>query len=789
MSEDTVLCVELGSGIECEITEAKRAFLSDAFAEDALVDFNDPEEVSQLFDQHWLVEPIDARVLVLEPSNAKRSGNRKRFRGFSLKAMLLVVSLLAISLGPYAAWYSKVERQRKAVEQMVDSQDFAFDHAELSKARFPWLRKQVYGDQAFGDVVSISFMKEIPDCVADLPELSEVAVFERVTDLSNLAKIHKLRTIQMAAKTFDTVEPLRGMKYLEEISCENSSVADLSPLEQLPGLRRLCAYDAEFETGPSNIPNLEYFRADDSPLHDASGLATCPKLENVSIEGTNVKDLAWAKNLRKLKVLRIGGTPIEDLSPLAGKLDLDLQGLESTRVADFTPLAGFKTLTYVSLPQTARKVDAIGTWPKLYELKVEKSPIKQLPDLSGTNIELVDISDTPIESLGFLKNVKELNSLELNRVPLDDLSGLPQVENLKLCQTEISDLGVLSTQRKIHHLEIANSPIADLSPLAALTKLEQLDIELKGVTKFDCVATMPILTRLRLTGLPKGQVGLLTTMHLKRLVLPGIEITSCEKLPARTLQVLDLSNSKVNDISAIADQRDLRMLSLRGTSVSDISSLEQCNLITDLDLGDTDVSDLAAIRTMWRLSVIELSGSNVTDISALAGINGNPFHLGYIGLSYMNAVDLSPLAQAISSRSDTVDLSRNEWIDFSQLSEIRWLGELNLSKTNLKSFAQLGEMQYSIIYAQNTGVSKLEGIAIGVQILDISHTNVTDLSPLYECESLRALHIEGLDISNERVAELKERLPNCNVFREMAVPTTFSTEGWLDVDLYEGDLP
>ena len=282
---------------------------------------------------------------------------------------------------------------------------------------------------------------------------------------------------------------------------------------------------------------------------------------------------------------------------------------------------------------------------------------------------------------------------------------------------------------------------------------------------------------------------MLTAKHIQRLALPRAEMKSCEKLPARTLQVLDLSDSSVTDVSAIADQRDLRLLSLHGTRVSNVSSLEECRLITDLDLSDSDVSDISVIKTMRRLKMINLSGSKVTDISAFADPNALRVRGRFIGLSNTNVTDLSPLATALSSGTDTLDLSRNGSIDFTQLQDVPWLIELNLSKTNLQSFKQIDEVGYSVLHASHCELSDLKGIYPNVAILDISHSGVTDLSPLYVCKNLAELCIEGLDVSDQQLAELKKQLPDCNVFNQMAVPTKFSTERWLDASLRTDDLP
>jgi hypothetical protein len=84
------------------------------------------------------------------------------------------------------------------------------------------------------------------------------------------------------------------------------------------------------------------------------------------------------------------------------------------------------------------------------------------------------------------------------------------------------------------------------------------------------------------------------------------------------LHTLDLRDTEVSDVTAIASCQSLHTLDLRDTEVSDVSALASCQNLKDLNLSDTQVSDVSALASCQSLRMLDLWATRVSDVSALA---------------------------------------------------------------------------------------------------------------------------------------------------------------------------
>lgn len=83
-------------------------------------------------------------------------------------------------------------------------------------------------------------------------------------------------------------------------------------------------------------------------------------------------------------------------------------------------------------------------------------------------------------------------------------------------------------------------------------------------------------------------------------------------------EALDLSHTRVKDLSALRHLKSLRVLDLSGTPVEGLASLSGLQLLS-LDISKTPVTDLAPLRGM-PLRELRLTGTRVSDLSPLKGM-------------------------------------------------------------------------------------------------------------------------------------------------------------------------
>ncbi len=146
-------------------------------------------------------------------------------------------------------------------------------------------------------------------------------------------------------------------------------------------------------------------------------------------------------------------------------------------------------------------------------------------------------------------------------------------------------------------LDLSGTKVTDLSPLAG-APLAVLNVSTTGETS-------------ELTDLSP-----LRGLDLLELNINGTNVADLSPLSGmRSLEKLEMSNSKVTDLTALSALR-LRWLALRGCAMSDLAPLRKMPL-EEIDLCETRVTDLSPLVEM-PLKGINLSITPVRDFSPLA---------------------------------------------------------------------------------------------------------------------------------------------------------------------------
>jgi internalin A len=136
--------------------------------------------------------------------------------------------------------------------------------------------------------------KEIRDCVW-LKNLN-VSRNEQFSDLSPLANLTDLQTLDCDSTHVSDLSPLANLTTIQSLSCSSTPVSDLSPL--------------------ANLTNLLLLLCSSMSVSDLSPLANLTVLQTLLCSSTSVSDLSPLANLPDLKMLICNATPVSDLSPI-----------------------------------------------------------------------------------------------------------------------------------------------------------------------------------------------------------------------------------------------------------------------------------------------------------------------------------------------------------------------------------------------------------------------------------------------------------------------------------------
>ena len=89
---------------------------------------------------------------------------------------------------------------------------------------------------------------------------------------------------------------------------------------------------------------------------------------------------------------------------------------------------------------------------------------------------------------------------------------------------------------------------------------------------------------------------------------------------------------KIEDLEAVTSMltRYLASIDLSNTKVTDLSLLSMCTGLTNVNLNRTNVIDLSALTNCTALTDINLQGTKVTDLKPLINWRPHPAHRGLL---------------------------------------------------------------------------------------------------------------------------------------------------------------
>ena len=328
--------------------------------------------------------------------------------------------------------------------------------------------------------------------------------------------------------------------------------------------------------------------------------------------------------------------------------------------------------------------------------------------LEELDLSYQDLTDSDIQGLSEMTNLKKLN-LDGNQLSdLTALAGLTQLQSLSLGENgAVTDLSPLSGMVELVNLTLpANAEISDLSPLAGMQQLRSLNMS---------------------SGLGE-------------------------------------SLSLIEDISPLSELSHLESLTLAVRSLNDLSSLSGLTNLRELRLfGAISISDLSPLSGMSNLEILELPSNEAnaylgTDLNALENLH----HLKEIHFNMDGLEDLAPLANL--TELEELDIYGFE-ASYDSLEPLRNLAKLRvlvlprrLASANqqdwcsLEVVAQFPDLQEARLDGDVSDLSPFRSLKNLRSLTLYNGYLMTDLSPLSELPNLQTLtiygHSEQLDYSS-----------------------------------------
>jgi eukaryotic-like serine/threonine-protein kinase len=344
---------------------------------------------------------------------------------------------------------------------------------------------------------------------------------------------------------------------------------------------------------------------------------------------------------------------ITDLSPLGALADLEMLTCRGSasgqgRVMDLTPLKNLKNLVYLDI--SANRVSDLGPLHtlKLRDLSCWANPIQELRPLRGMPLRSLQLDSTfvtdadlgPLEDLPLKKlylRVSYANDLQaLAGIPLEELHchfrperhprTLRRIKTLQTINGTPADKFWEAHEARRAALERWTPRVADLQPADQLKEVTAKLSELNpgfNAKLYDKVVDGHV-EELRFFSTDVTDLAPLAVFSkLKSLFIGGAtpargRVHDLDPLRTLPLEILNVGQTEVADLSPLAEIKTLSALICRDTFVRDLTPLRKMSLRV-LDCSGSRVQDIAPLRGA-SVTRLYLKGCRIADLSPLSGM-------------------------------------------------------------------------------------------------------------------------------------------------------------------------
>ncbi len=364
----------------------------------------------------------------------------------------------------------------------------------------------------------------------------------------------------------------------------------------------------------------------------------------------------------------------------------------------------------------------------------------------------------------------------------DSLSSSQLLQIIDLQQLDLNtnkyivDIAPLSKVAALKKLNLSGTQIEDLKPLRNLTKLETLNFSKTTVDDLTPLRYAINLKELRMSDTNVDNVDVLGNLvKLEHVDVSNTRIYNLDPLTsASMLRSLDFSNSMVDDLSFIASLKKLNTLVLQKSRVIDLKGVEQIDSLEVLNIMNTDISNLYPLEHAENLSLLFADSTKISDLSPLINLPNlskiycddtevddeevlkfkkkQPAVLVVhksenmeswweeLSFDWKNALkevlktEDTPTKEQLAQLTDTesLNISRSNIVDLTPIATLRNLKTLNLQRTTIQNLAPLSALT-------------------SLEVLNIANTSTKSLNGLQGMTKLQKLTIDGTFVDSLNV--------------------------------------
>lgn len=308
----------------------------------------------------------------------------------------------------------------------------------------------------------------------DLWKITEVSIPAEVTDLSDLAKLTYLTSLELEDRSDLDLQCLSGLQQLRTLNIRSCTLSadDLKVIGTLSNLQELTLRDCGLSSvdGLSGLTLLQTLDLSRNAIRDVSPLSFMSELTDLDLSDNALVNLSALSALNKLQALNVSNNALTSLTPLSTCASLQTLKAGGNQLTSFPNFLNTAMLTTLDVSNNdLSSVENLAAYENLTALDISGNALTSITALGSlSKLESLDFSRNQVSVLpSFSKDAALITITGSHNVitSVAALSGLQNLNYVTLEYNNISNINALSKCSKLVQVDVFGNPVKNVSTL------------------------------------------------------------------------------------------------------------------------------------------------------------------------------------------------------------------------------------------------------------------------------------------------------------------------------------
>ena len=600
----------------------------------------------------------------------------------------------------------------------------------------------------FGDEALETFVKTklgIKNGDVTVNKVNSVTTFqinglEEISSLKGLEKFPSMTTLKIEdAKLMDISDLADSglLKSLQFYNCDLSETVVSKDNEKITSI----LFNETVPTAAivSKFTKAETVKTVKSGLTSLEAFVGMPALEEIDLnEEKGLLSLNGAGSIVKLERLFITSSKVESFEGIQSSTTIEEVLCDNSELMDISALTENDSVEMVHMPDcTVSGIADLGNMTELKELAINNvnngvCDLSFLAEMTG--LEVISISGIKTDDLDMLEGLDDLTFIEAEGCGLENVDGIKnavKITDLILADNKLTDVTALKNMTSLYYLDVSDNRLSHFSALKNIYSLVYFDISGNAsLRKLENMSSWWLLKELYASDcdLISVKIGDCTALEIVDLANNGIsDISAISTLTSA--KTVNLSGNRISKLPTLSALKALTTLYVDHNKIDNIDELEKVTTLTDLDIAYNNVTKVEKLKALTKLKKLNISGNGIKDIAFAEKLTA----LVELRAAENEIEKLDPIDGL--TKLEIVDVSSNKISDITAFDVMDDLEEVYFSNNTVKMITSLKDKR-------------------SLKVLEFTNNQVESISVLSNCTALKTLKMKQNKITDYSVIKV-----------------------------------